>query len=42
MAMDEPIRTHYKGQLKQRIDTQVWPPQPFQQANELKLLLINF
>jgi predicted O-linked N-acetylglucosamine transferase (SPINDLY family) len=39
MATDLPIQKHYKGQLKQRIETQAWPPTPKQQAAALELLL---
>jgi predicted O-linked N-acetylglucosamine transferase (SPINDLY family) len=39
MATDVPIRTHYKGQLKQRLEAQTWPPTPKQQSVALELLL---
>ena len=41
MATDEAIRGHYKGQLKQCMDTLAWPPTPLKQASELASLLIN-
>jgi predicted O-linked N-acetylglucosamine transferase (SPINDLY family) len=41
MATDEAIRVHYKKQLQQRLDSQMWPPTPEFQANALKQLLIN-
>jgi predicted O-linked N-acetylglucosamine transferase (SPINDLY family) len=41
MATDEAIRGHYKGQLKQRIDTLAWPPTPNQQAVAMEVLLLE-
>jgi predicted O-linked N-acetylglucosamine transferase (SPINDLY family) len=32
MATDEAIRTHYKGQLQNRMEAQAWPPSPIQQS----------
>ncbi|WP_310646312.1 tetratricopeptide repeat protein [Limnohabitans sp.] len=39
MATDAAIRTHYKGQLKQCMDSQSWPPTPKQQSVALNQLL---
>jgi predicted O-linked N-acetylglucosamine transferase (SPINDLY family) len=41
MATDEAIRTHYKGQLQMRMDSQAWPPTPTAQAEALKKLLVD-
>jgi predicted O-linked N-acetylglucosamine transferase (SPINDLY family) len=41
MATDEPIRTHYKGQLRARMDEKVWPPTPAAQAEAMRQLLVN-
>jgi predicted O-linked N-acetylglucosamine transferase (SPINDLY family) len=42
MATDEPIRTHYKGQLQQRMDSQMWPPTPVVQAEAISYILGTF
>jgi protein O-GlcNAc transferase len=39
MATDEPIRTHYKAQLQLRIDANLWPATPLQQANAIESLI---
>jgi hypothetical protein len=39
MATDEPIRSHYKGQLQLRIDANIWPATPLQQANDIESLI---
>jgi predicted O-linked N-acetylglucosamine transferase (SPINDLY family) len=39
MATDEAIRVHYKGQLKDRIDTQRWPPTAKQQSLAIEEIL---
>jgi predicted O-linked N-acetylglucosamine transferase (SPINDLY family) len=41
MATDEPIRTHYKGQLQMRIDEKVWPPGSITQSKEIANLIIQ-
>jgi predicted O-linked N-acetylglucosamine transferase (SPINDLY family) len=41
MATDEAIQMHYKGQLKQLIDTLAWPPSPKQQAFAIENLLLE-
>jgi hypothetical protein len=32
---------HYKGQLQQRMDSQMWPPTPVAQAEALQKLLVD-
>jgi predicted O-linked N-acetylglucosamine transferase (SPINDLY family) len=39
MATDEAIQTHYKGQLKQRMEALAWPPTPKHQAWALEQLI---
>jgi predicted O-linked N-acetylglucosamine transferase (SPINDLY family) len=39
MATDEAIRVRYKGQLQQRIDANLWPATPLQQANAIESLI---
>ncbi len=39
MATDEPVRAHYKGQLKAGLDANLWPPIPAVQAQAIKDLI---